>query len=67
VVRVAVIAAFGLAGCAQVFGIDETTGPSDAPPAPFMSLPFSTGDLRIRDVPYAVGYFDAGVFTVVAP
>jgi hypothetical protein len=28
---------------------------------------FSTGDLQNRDVPYAVGYLDAGVFTVAAP
>jgi hypothetical protein len=28
---------------------------------------FSTGDLKNRDVPYAVGYLDAGVFTVAAP
>ncbi len=28
---------------------------------------FSTGDLQDRDVPYAVGYLDAGVFTVAAP
>ncbi|HEY5945198.1 MAG TPA: hypothetical protein VIV40_06895, partial [Kofleriaceae bacterium] len=27
---------------------------------------FSTGDLKNRDVPYAVGYLDAGVFTVAA-
>jgi hypothetical protein len=28
---------------------------------------FSTGDLTVRDVPYALGFFDAGVFTVKAP
>ncbi|HEY5921194.1 MAG TPA: hypothetical protein VIV11_05965 [Kofleriaceae bacterium] len=28
---------------------------------------FATGDLQNRDVPYAVGYLDAGVFTVKAP
>jgi hypothetical protein len=28
---------------------------------------FSTGDLQERDVPYAVGYLDSGVFTVAAP
>jgi hypothetical protein len=28
---------------------------------------FSTGDLQDRDVPYAVGYLDSGVFTVAAP
>jgi len=28
---------------------------------------FATGDLQARDVPYAVGYLDAGVFTVKAP
>jgi hypothetical protein len=28
---------------------------------------FATGDLQNRDVPYAVGYLDSGVFTVAAP
>jgi hypothetical protein len=28
---------------------------------------FSMGDLTVRDVPYAVGFLDAGVFTVKAP
>lgn len=28
---------------------------------------FATGDLQDRDVPYAVGYLDSGVFTVAAP
>jgi hypothetical protein len=28
---------------------------------------FASGDLKNRDVPYAVGYLDAGVFTVAAP
>jgi hypothetical protein len=28
---------------------------------------FASGDLQDRDVPYAVGYLDSGVFTVTAP
>jgi hypothetical protein len=28
---------------------------------------FTTGDLTVRDVPYALGFLDAGVFTVKAP